>query len=427
MQSKSYLAGILTSLFLVMVVSSCGVAANPSPRALPTATIVELTQLPSPAPTFTSIPISSPTFTPTVPALSPETIAACKLRSYAFTNVGFGLPNPTHKLPSVGQVKTIVLFADFEDLPAHQAPEEVFSQISPNAEAFYSAISYGKMVYTLEPYFTWLRLSRPSMHYGEGIRSYDGHLQFIQEAVNLADSDVDFSTADSVLVMVPPEAAAVPYGPAFGANPNEGYRADGKVFSNGVTSGADLADWGFLWLNHETGHTMGLPDLYGYQADSSNYDDIHRYVGGFSLMGFIEGKAPEYFAFERWQLGWLDDDQIYCQLNGERILPLTAIETPGGLKAVMVPLSEKKVVVVESRRAAGYDANLEKEGALVYTVDTSLGSGEGTLVIYPMLENDPYRYQSPLAVGETVTLEGVTVTVLDATLQGDTIQVSVAK
>ncbi|MCB0100451.1 MAG: hypothetical protein KDD74_00275, partial [Anaerolineales bacterium] len=75
----------------------------------------------------------------------------------------------------------------------------------------------------------------------------------------------------------------------------------------------------------------------------------------------------------------------------------------------------------------GYDAGLSKSGALVYTVDTSIASGEGTLVVYPILEGDPYRNQSPLAVGETVTVDGVTVTVIDASDGGDTVSVTITK
>jgi M6 family metalloprotease-like protein len=361
------------------------------------------------------------------PTATPPAIRACKLPAYAFTNVGFGLPNPPYKLPSIGTVRTEILFADFSDVPAPQTPEQLFAKISPDAEKFFNDISYGKMQWELVPHFVWLRLSQPSAHYAEAIRSYEGHLEFIQEAVTLADAEVDFSNVDSVVVMVPPSATAIGYGPAFGANQGEGYGADGKTFSNGVTSGADLTAWGYLWLNHESGHTLGLPDLYAYQYDTSNYDDLHRFVGGFSLMGFISGNAPEYFAFERWQLGWLDDTQIVCQVNGEQTTTLSAIETEGGVKAVMIPISNSKVVVIESRRALGYDSNLPKAGALVYTVDTSVYSGEGTLVIYPVVDNDPYRYQSPLAAGESVTVEGVTITVLEATAQGDTVQVIVTK
>lgn len=374
------------------------------------------------SPTFElATPMGESTLTPA----DLNTQAECKKIPVAFTNVGLGIPNPSHKLPTLGTVKTIVLFSDFNDVPASQTPQEVFSLISPYAETFFNDISYGRMNYVLEPHFTWLRLSQPSAHYGQEIRSYEGHLDFLQEAVTLADSEVDFSTADSVLVLIPTEAYSVPYGPAFGANAGYGYFADGKTFSNGVTAGADLTGWGFLWLNHETGHALGLPDLYAYQYDVTNYDDQHRFVGGFGLMGYIDGNAPEYFAYERWQLGWLDDEQIFCQTSGEQTVELSAIETIGGTKAVMIPVSETKVVVVESRRRLGYDVTLLKEGALVYTIDTSIYSGEGPLVVYPILENDPYRDQAPLALGETITVEGVTITVLESTNGGDTVQVVV--
>lgn len=403
-------------IMLVFLTSACGNSTPPPSAPASTATAIPPTATFTPEPTRTPFPTSTP-----------DPLGACKIRSYSFTNVGLGIPNPSHKLPSVDAVKTVVLFADFSDVPAPQTPEEIFSMISPNAEKFFYAVSYGKMNWVLEPHFVWLRLSQPAAHYAEAIASYQGQLEFIQEAVDLADADVDFSGADSVTVLVPPQASAIGYGPAFGADIGTGYNADGKVFENGVTSGADLPNWGFLWLNHETGHTLGLPDLYAYQYDSSRYDDQHRFVGGFGLMGYIDGDAPEFFAFERWQMKWLSDDQIVCQLTNDLTATLSAIEVAGGHKAVVVPISRNKILVVESRRALGYDKDLPKAGALVYMVDTSVYSGEGTLVVYPVLENNPYRYQSPLAKGESVTVENITVTVLDATAEGDTVQVTIAK
>jgi hypothetical protein len=144
-------------------------------------------------------------------------------------------------------------------------------------------------------------------------------------------------------------------------------------------------------------------------------------------MGYIGGTAPEFFAFERWMLGWLDDEQIFCQQTDDETVSLSPIETTGGTKAVMVPISDTKVVVVESRRALGYDNKLIKSGALVYTVDTSIYSGEGAIVVYPILDNDPFRDKSPLSVGESVTVENVTIVVLEATEDGDMVQVTVNK
>lgn len=420
-----------SSIFIVIVfallLSACGANA---PAGTTDPTVAPPTDVP--APTFTLVPTDTPlpaatlTSTP-LPAVDPDVINQCKPSPVSFTNVGFGFPPADHKLPSLGDVKTIVLFADFNDVPGRGTPEAFFKKFSPDAERFYSTVSYGRMNWILEPHLVWLRLSQDSAYYGEAIRSYEGHLAFIQEAVTLADADVDFSGADSVVVMVPPQATAIEFGPALGANPGQGYSADGKVFSNGVTSGADFPNWGFIWLNHESGHTMGLPDLYSFDWNGVDYDDIHRYVGGFSAMGYTAGDAFEFFAFERWQLGWLDDNQFVCQVSADQTTTLSAIETEGGLKAVIVPLGPNRILVVESRRALGFDAKISKEGALVYVVDTTIASGYGTLVVYPQLAGDPYRYKSPLSVGETVTVEGVTVTVVEATEQGDTVQVTVAK
>jgi hypothetical protein len=103
-----------------------------------------------------------------------DTISACKLPPLAFTNVGLGLPTPDHRLPSIGDVQTAVLFADFSDVPASQTPREAFAIISPNAENFFRDISYGKMNWTLIPHFTWLRLSQPSEFYSAAIRTSQG-------------------------------------------------------------------------------------------------------------------------------------------------------------------------------------------------------------------------------------------------------------
>lgn len=357
---------------------------------------------------------------------SATTYNPCKLPVAAASNVALGFPKMTERLRSIGTVRTIVLFVDFPDVAGKGKPEDLFALVSPGAEKFYKDLSSGRMDYVMEPHFVWLRLSQPSKHYAEGLSSGEGHLAFIQEAVDLADAEVDFSKADSVLVMAPPQAKALQIGPAFGGTPDFGIHADGVVLANGVTSGADLPYWGFLWLNHETGHSMSLVDLYAYQTTGTN-EDMLRFIGNFGLMGDIGSKAPEFFAFERWQLGWLDDEQIVCQQTNDATTTLSAIETTGGVKAVMIPISDTKVVVVESRRALGYDTKIVKPGALVYTVDTSIYSGEGVIVVYPISDKDPFRNQSPLAVGESTTVENVTITVLEATDEGDTVQVTVTK
>jgi M6 family metalloprotease-like protein len=347
----------------------------------------------------------------------PDSVS-CKLPEAANRgDVGLGFPRYFNRMTTTGTVRAKLLFVDFSDAPAAQTPQQVYSIMSPAAPEFFKTISYGRLNYQLDPYFAWLRMSKPSTGYGWSSLTAALHLAYVQEAVALADPNVDFSNSDIVYVIATPNATALANGPTLTGNSRFNYTADGKTFYNAVTSGADLTFWGFRWLNHEAGHTMGLVDLYGYQGDA------HRFVGGFGMMGLVSGAAPEYLAYERWLLGWIDDAQFSCQLSADSTVTLTAIEKGGGITAVMVPTGPTTMVVVESRRAMGYDSALTKSGALVYTVDTSLASGNGPIQVYANISD---KYQSPLAAGDQLAIGKVTISVTQATSTEDTIRVTVA-
>lgn len=414
---SQFLVSVL--LLVVFILSACGgSAATPTLPPAPTQTLLPPTETSTPAPTATLVPTSTP-----------DRLPQCKFPvNGSYNGAQYGFPKPSFKMRSVGDVKTVILFADFADAPATQTPEEMFSMLSPNAENFLNTISYGKLNWTLEPHLVWLRLSKPSSYYGSLMRSFEGHKKYIQEAVDLADAEVDFSTADAVAVIVPIEAKKIPYGPAFAAAEGDGYQADGKTFDSGMTSGADFGEEyrRHYWLLNYTGYGMGLPLLISYTPDPGGVYGYFGFAGGFSLMGGT-GWGPEFFAFERWQLGWLEDAQIFCLPDGEQTMMLTPVEVAGGTKAIVVPVSPNKLLVVESRHALGFDTKLPKEGALVYTVDNSVPIGSGPLMIYPSLQKDRNRYDSILAVGESTTVEGVTVTVMESTDEGDTVKVTVTK
>ena len=156
-------------------------------------------------------------------------------------------------------------------------------------------------------------------------------------------------------------------------------------------------------------------------------------VGAFGVRGnnWDTQHAPGLFAFERWQLGWLQDDQIICHTAGEQTVELSAIENAGGAKAMIVPLGDSCGLVVESRRAIGTDSKLVKQGALVYTVNTGVEMSVLPRVygmpirVLPANDNDLNRDQSPLALGESLTYSNVTVTNVDERADGDTILVTI--
>ncbi|MCW5878896.1 MAG: hypothetical protein KIS80_08530 [Anaerolineales bacterium] len=338
--------------------------------------------------------------------------------------LGLGFPIGADRLPALGSLHVTVLFADFEDAPAERSPAEALAIVSPDAEEFFAELSGGRLQVQLYSHLAWLRLSQPQAHYAAGLASFEAHLDFLQEAVDLADAAVDFSQTDLVVVLTNPDATGIPYGPAFTGFADHGIQADGVTIANGITSGSDLLYWGHLWLNHEMGHSLGLPDLYAYPGAAAAEADQFAFTGEFSLMGNIFGQAPELTAIERWMLGWLEDEQVLCLSEpGQWEVTVTALaEQDGQTKAVMLPLAEGQMLVIEARRPLGYDWRLQQPGALVYLVDTRRDSGYGPLrVLTP-----EGRLPGPAALqaGESVQYAGVSVQVLENGAEFDRLWVS---
>ncbi|WP_111684611.1 metallopeptidase domain-containing protein [Winogradskyella tangerina] len=258
----------------------------------------------------------------------------CKLPRVVEGPIALGFPKIEGLAPSVGKLNVTVLFVDFEDVPATESTDSIFSIINPIVPNFYKEISYERLEYNLNPHFEWLRLSKPSAHYGATIREFEPHRNFLQEAIDLADQNVDFSHTDVVLVMSNPKAESIPFGPVFKSLDSEyQLKTAEKSISVGITSGYDLNYWGGLWLAHETGHTFGLPDLYDFEGENQL-----KSVGTFGIMGTQAGNAPGYFAFERWVLGWIDDNQVICHKSGVTTSELSAIEKIGGIKAIITSI-----------------------------------------------------------------------------------------
>ena len=401
-------AALLSAACAGTAASTTTATAAPTTSASPTTTFPPPTTPTTAAPTTTA-PATTVAATTTAPVEAFAEPGSCELRSGLPDAVGLSWPRSDDRLRSTGTVNVAVLFADFADVAADRSPEEALALVSPGSEDFFAAVSYGRMNLVLHPHLEWLRLGR-STGYAEAIRSFDGHRDFIVQAVALADAAFDFSEIDEVVVMSTPNATEIASGPTWMGFDEFGGRidADGAGITNGITGGADITYWGWKWLPHEMGHSLGLPDLYDLVGGG--------FTRPFGIMDLIDSSAPGYFAYERRYLGWLDDDQIIC-LDGDHQATISPIETAGGVKAMMVPLSPSRAVAVESRRAIGYDSALSVEGALVYVVDASIPTFEGPIQVMNL-------HRRPLGVGESVTVEGVTITVVDATPDGDTVQIT---
>lgn len=357
--------------------------------------------------------------------MTPGTIGSVKfVNESSRGDVALGFERISDRLVSVGTANIAVLFVDFSDSQA-TADIQTLLDFQSESTAIFQQMSYGRLNFHLIPLKKWLRMSKPygNYHFARGHLTADLQREYMQEAINLADQDFDFSSIDSVVVIANP-VTPFEFGPAFCGNASTNLRADGRTIKNGVTSGADGWGSGGWWLSHESGHTMGLVDLYAF--DTSNGQDGFRYTGDFSWMGrsFSEHLAPEALAWERWLLGWLDDNQIVPISTFPATVAITPIETKGGIKAAIVPISSTKGIVIESRHSLGYDNKLTREGILVYTIDTTIDSGYGTIVVQGGDAGDLTRQSALLRQNESISVSGYTVTVTNQDSSGETVSVS---
>jgi hypothetical protein len=208
---------------------------------------------------------------------------------------------------------------------------------------------------------------------------------------------------------------------------NEGrvssFAIPGKIFDD-----PKRVYWSY-WA-HEFGHAMGIPHV-GSSRDPNPYL-------GLDLMSNQEGESRELSGWLRFVSGWLEDEKVYCkeisELESTEITLIPLSNSDKGLKMVVVPVSQTKAVVIESRRETKFSCQMpsKRNGVLVYTYDATLSHGQDFLKpIAPDLrltESSPnclvVPYPNPILYkGQKISVEGVNVEIMDS-MNYDKIRIS---
>jgi hypothetical protein len=169
-----------------------------------------------------------------------------------------------------------------------------------------------------------------------------------------------------------------------------------------------------------------MPDLYDHAAQHEG-KQLEIPIGpfsGYDMMSSQDGPSRTINSWSRFIMGWLDPQEIYCQNFDDfesSTFDLNPIDNEiNGHKAVFIKLSETSALVIESRRHTDYDVETYKsrDGVIVFTVDTTLGHGQGYLALQvpegrSLVAAGTYGYERQLDAvlyeGDSVTYQGITV------------------
>ena len=369
------------------------------------------------------------------PSVAGGPVDACRLPDRSaerlrFGNLHAGFPPLTHNLGLGGSFTVALIPVDFSDLPGEPQPLRRVADQMRLFTDWWAMVSGGAARFDWRVHDGWVRIPGRSTDYAIA-RSGADDTRIADAALAAADPVFDFSGVAVVYFILPS-------GQRFLGESVQGFRhtryrfdtAEGPI-ENYALPGAffdapNRTYWSY-WA-HETGHMFPMPDLY-LQSEQWGLSRSSPVPGGpfsgFDLMSNQDGPSRTLSTWLRFLQGWLRDEQVWCAPEGPlsaRVVLVPVDSSLPGTKAAMLPIGETTMVVVESRRPnPRFDCDSpNRSGAIVYLVDSTLGTGEGQLqlvapsgrgLVFPASCATPQQLDAVMVPGDTVVAGGVTVRV----------------
>ena len=339
---------------------------------------------------------------PTAQAV-PLKIEQCKLSEPRTLNdsTSISFPAIEHRLPRVGSHSQLIVAVDFPDARFQYGDVKSYLQTLANPKnisEFYETMSYGKVEIKFDIYPEVITLSKPFNHY---LRSKDEPYSKDNILVSsyVLNETREFLLSRNVLqnysalniVEVSMKATAQPYGGIAYAGPgSSGAFLTNPLYSKASSNLQLTIGSGFIngpkdismLFAHEIGHLFGFTDIYNVNDNREAIEYVRHPFDTMGLLSFGLG------AWNRWLMGWVADSQVVCLDESTDVYEnnISALNLKDGLKAVVIRLSPKEVLIVEARRKDKYDTFefdfKNYNGLAIHHLDTSIRSSKGAMKIY---------------------------------------------
>jgi M6 family metalloprotease-like protein len=321
-----------------------------------------------------------------------------------------GVPSLEAAPPWAGaDTDLLFIMVAFSDLPCSFTAAQMQANMFGNAATgpgnlidYYDEISYGslQLVGNVIGCYT---LANTKAYYDTGGGSDD---DLVDEAVALADGDIDFSTFDNDGNGIV-DALGIIYaggGPHDGCDtddPPDGGDGDDLWPHSGSTGGTLTADGVFVnpfiinsevtygvnpstgctqmqtigLFAHEFGHSLGLPDLYDTDSSSDGLGIWSTMASQYLSTVNLSDTPPHFDPWSKWILGWISPTDKTGQ-NDYTAIPqaetnafaVRLLDNPGGAEEG----GSGEYFLIENRQQVNFDAQLPGCGLIVWHIEESL-------------------------------------------------------
>lgn len=310
------------------------------------------------------------------------------------------------RVSTIGTAKLVVILVEFTDVTASTSHGKtyfdnlMFSQNKGYGSMYdyYQEVSDNQLSITGTTGTRWYKSAQTMRYYGADGVEVDGLngsiANLVIEAVQLADSDIDFAQYDSDGDNIVDHLVIIHAGygqentettnniwshrGAFtvvenGVEDKKGYLTKDNVHVQSYTMVSEYSAMGVF--AHEFGHDLGLPDLYNTQSTIGGVSvvgDWDLMDGGAWLGPNKNGTVPAHLSvWSKMKLGWITPLELTRKTSGVSVAP------QGTNSAYKIPLAVandplREYFLLEYRIRDGFDRYLPGDGLLIWHIDDSI-------------------------------------------------------
>jgi hypothetical protein len=242
--------------------------------------------------------------------------------------------------------------------------------------------------------------------------------QFHKDLISAADPFINFTGTDLIIVVVPPQVDQN----LLGTNPWGSAVTQEGNFYHLLT----ITPFDFLHSGQNSGF-IG-PQLLLHEMHHAYFDfgDHGDGMGGWGLMSLPS--VTDLLGWDKYLAGYYSDNQVRCLPPSKSLNLLTPnVAKSQNQKLAVIPVSQTKVIVIESVRVGGFNYKLptSSEGVLVYEINVDeTDYHKGVYLVTTERGNlTDNKLGAPLRLNESVITNGYKISVTETGKFGDLVQV----